>query len=357
VSQSASASEIKSAFRQKARKLHPDVNPSADAKEQFQKVNRAYEILSDPKMKQRYDQFGEAGVGSSAASEGGGFGGGQQVDLSDIFADFFGGGGMGGSGRGSGFGGGGQQQRQRGPVAGDDLRFDLEIDFEKAIFGGKQKLSVRHKEQCTTCGGDGVKPGASVKTCGTCRGAGVVMQVTRTPLGNFQTQQACPTCRGEGKIVEEFCGTCSGQGIVQKSKEITVSIPPGVEDGNKLRVRGEGDAGAKGAPAGDLYIFLKVKQDGRFRREGPEIYSDKKVSYTDAILGATVAVETVDGNVDIKVPPGTQPGQVMRIKGKGAPRLGNKDVRGDHFVTVTVDIPKKISEKEKQLVEQLREMN
>ena len=319
MSRSADAPEIKKAFRNLAKKWHPDVNPSDEAKVKFQEANRAYEVLSDPKMRGRYDQFGEAGVGSSAASEGGGgFGGGQQVDLSDIFSDFFGGGG------GGGMGGGGRGRQRQGPVAGDDLRFDLEIDFDKAVFGGKQKINIRHKETCGTCKGDGVKPGSSVKTCSSCRGAGVVMQVTRTPLGNFQTQQACPSCRGEGKMVDEYCGTCSGQGIEQKSKDITISIPPGVEDGNKLRVRGEGDAGAKGAPAGDLYIFLKVKKDTRFRREGPEIYSEVAISYVNAILGSTEKVDTVDGVVDIKVPAGTQPGQVMRIKNKGAPRLGNK---------------------------------
>ena len=329
---------------------HPDVNDTPEAKEEFQKINRAYEVLSDPSTRQRYDQFGEAGVASSAA--GGGYGGqGMEVDLGDISDSFFGGGGGGRGGPG-----GGGRQRQRGPVAGDDLRFDLEVDFQTAVFGGEEKVRIRHLEKCETCTGTGVKPGSQVRTCGTCGGSGVVMAVTRTPLGNFQTQQTCSSCRGTGQTVDEYCGTCSGQGLVQKTKQVKISIPAGVEDGNKLRVRGEGDAGPKGGPAGDLYIFLKVKPDTRFRREGPEIYSDVNVSYFDAILGASVKVPVVDGEVEIKVPPGTQPKQVMRIKGKGAPRLGNAQQRGDHYVTVNVEIPKNVSEKERKLVEELRDI-
>lgn len=298
--------------------------------------------------------YGERGVGTSAASEGqagspfGGGGFGQEVDLGDIFDSFFGGGG----GRRGGGGGG----RSRGPVAGDDLRFDLEIDFKTAVFGGEEKVRIRHLETCGTCSGSGVKPGSKVNTCNVCNGMGVTMQVTRTPLGNFQTQQTCPSCRGTGQKVEEYCGTCSGQGLVSKTKQIKVTIPAGVEDGNKLRVRSEGDAGPNGGPAGDLYIFLKVKEDRNFRREGPEVYSDASVSYVDAILGASLKVPVVDGEVTIKVPPGTQPGQVMRLKGNGAPRLGQPDQRGDHYVTMNVEIPKEVSKEEQELIEQLREL-
>lgn len=253
-------------------------------------------------------------------------------------------------GRGAG------RARQRGPIVGDDLRFDLEVDFKTAVFGGEEKVRIRHLETCGTCSGSGVKPGSKVTTCSTCGGTGVTVQVTRTPLGNFQTQQTCPTCRGTGQRIEEYCGTCGGQGLVQKTKQIKVTIPPGVEDGNKLRVRGEGDAGPNGGPAGDLYIFLKVKQDPNFRREGPEIYSDASVSYIDAILGAEIKCPVVDGEVTIKVPPGTQPGQVMRLKNNGAPRLGNPSVRGDHYVTMNVEIPKDISREEEELIRKLKEI-
>ena len=363
VSRAADAAEIKSAYRKLAKKFHPDANPGKDTTTEFQEVNRAYEVLSDTDKRKKYDMFGEAGVGSSAASEGGGpygygspFGGGagfsQEVDLGDIFDTFFGGGG----GPGAGFGarGGRGGGRRAGPMAGDDLRFDLELDFKKAVFGGEEKVRIRHLENCGTCSGTGVKPGAKVSTCTTCNGVGVTMQVTRTPLGNFQTQQTCPTCRGTGQIVEEYCGTCSGEGTVSKTKQIKVDIPPGVEDGNKLRVRSEGDAGPKGGPPGDLYIFLKVKPDPNFRREGPEIYSDATISYVDAILGASLKVPVVDGEVTIKVPPGTQPEQVMRLKGNGAPVLGDASKRGDHYVTMKIEIPSSISKEEKELIEKLQ---
>lgn len=303
--------------------------------------------------------FGESGVGTSAASEGqgspfgGGAGFGQEVDLNDIFDSFFGGG---GGGFGGGGGGGGRRQQTRGPVVGNDLRFDLEIDFKTAVFGGEEKVRIRHLETCDTCNGDGVKPGSKIATCQQCGGQGVTVEVTRTPLGNFQTQQTCPNCRGTGQKVEEYCGTCGGQGLNQKTKQIKVTVPAGVEDGNKLRVRGEGDAGPNGGPAGDLYIFLRVKEDVNFRREGPEIYSEETISYLDAILGNSIKTPVVDGEVTIKVPPGTQPGQVMRLKGNGAPRLGNPDQRGDHYVTVKVDIPKDLSKEEEELVAKLREL-
>mmetsp|Transcript_7595 Transcript_7595/g.13700 ORF Transcript_7595/g.13700 Transcript_7595/m.13700 type:complete len:454 (+) Transcript_7595:268-1629(+) len=370
VARSADKAEIKSAYRKLAKKFHPDANPGKDTTEQFQEVNRAYEILSDEDKRKKYDMFGEAGVGSSAASEGGyggygspfggGAGFGQEVDLGDIFDTFFGGGGGGPGGQqaGAGFGGRGGRGggRRAGPMAGDDLRFDLELDFKAAVFGGEEKVRIRHLETCGTCTGNGVKPGAKVSTCSSCNGVGVTMQVTRTPLGNFQTQQTCGDCRGTGQKIEEYCGTCTGQGTVSKTKQIKVDIPPGVEDGNKLRVRSEGDAGPNGGPAGDLYIFLKVKNDPNFRREGPEIYSDAAISYADAILGTSLKVPVVDGEVTIKVPPGTQPEQVMRLKGNGAPVLGDANKRGDHYVTMKIEIPSSISKEEKELVEKLQSL-
>ena len=357
VSRNADAAEIKRAYRLKAKQYHPDANPGQDTTEKFQELNRAYEVLNNPDLKRKYDMFGEQGLGTSAASDaaassspfGGAGGFAQEVDLGDIFDSFFGGGG--------GMGGGARSRaRPRGPVVGDDLRFDLEIDFKTAIFGGEEKVRIRHLETCSTCSGNGVKPGSKVSTCSSCGGSGVTVQVTRTPLGNFQTQQTCPTCRGTGQRIEEYCGTCGGQGRNQKTKQIKVTIPPGVEDGNKLRVRGEGDAGPNGGPAGDLYIFLKVKDDPNFRRDGPEIYSDASVSYIDAILGASIKCPVVDGEVTIKVPPGTQPGQVMRLKGNGAPRLGNPSVRGDHYVTMNVEIPKDLSKEEEELITKLRDL-
>jgi molecular chaperone DnaJ len=252
--------------------------------------------------------------------------------------------------------GGRNGPRRSGPIVGDDLRFDLQVDFKTAVFGGEEKVRIRHLETCDTCTGSGVKPGSKVSMCTLCNGSGVTVQVTRTPLGNFQTQQTCATCRGTGERVDEYCGTCGGQGVNQKTKQIKVTVPAGVEDGNKLRVRGEGDSGPKGGPAGDLYIFLKVKEDPTFRREGSEIYSDTTVSYLDAILGASIKTPVVDGEVTIKIPAGTQPGQVMRLKGNGAPRLGNADSRGDHYLTINIDIPKDLSKEEENLFKQLKDL-
>mmetsp|Transcript_12231 Transcript_12231/g.20265 ORF Transcript_12231/g.20265 Transcript_12231/m.20265 type:complete len:456 (-) Transcript_12231:101-1468(-) len=361
VARGSDAATIKGGYRKKAKQFHPDANPGEDTTEKFQEINRAYEVLNSPDLKKKYDMYGEQGIGTSASSDasagspfggpGGGFG--QEVDLGDIFDSFFGGQGGGGGRQAQG---GRQGGRPRGPVVGDDLRFDLEIDFQTAVFGGEEKVRIRHLEGCGTCTGNGIKPGSKVSSCSTCGGSGVTVQVTRTPLGNFQTQQTCPSCRGTGQTVDEYCGTCGGQGLNQKTKQIKVTIPPGVEDGNKLRVRSEGDAGPQGGPAGDLYIFLKVKADDTFRREGPEIYSDADISYVDAILGASIKTPVVDGEVTIKVPPGTQPGQVMRLKGNGAPRLGNPDSRGDHYVTMNVDIPKKVSKEEEDLIKQLKEL-
>jgi molecular chaperone DnaJ len=362
VSRSASAADIKAAYRRKAKQYHPDSQVSGgseDTTEKFQEINRAYEVLSNAELKQKYDMFGEAGLGTSAASDaaasnpfGRGSGGfSQEVDLGDIFDSFFGGGGGMGGGRG-----GRSSTRTRGPVVGDDLRFDLELDFQTALFGGEEKVRIRHQETCDNCSGNGIQPGSKVSTCSACGGAGVTVQVTRTPLGSFQTQQTCATCRGTGQRVEDYCGTCGGQGLVQKTKQIKVTIPAGVEDGNKLRVRGEGDAGPNGGPPGDLYIFLKVKADPKFRRDGPDIYSDASISYVDAILGASIACPVVDGEVTIKIPAGSQPGQVMRLKGNGAPKLGNPSVRGDHYVTINIDIPKSLSREEEDLVKQLQEL-
>ena len=342
VGKGASDAEIKKAYRSAARKWHPDVNQEPGAKEKFQTINEAYQVLSDPQMRQRYDQFGVAGV--RGAGGGGGGPGYQDFDLGDIFESFF-----------NGQGGPGGGRRRSGPTQGDDLRFDLEIDFQTALFGGSKKIRITHLETCGTCTGTGVAPGASVNTCSTCGGRGVVVQTVSTILGRMQQQVRCPNCGGSGTVVEKYCGTCDGQGTNKKSKQLTITIPPGVEDGNRLRVRGEGDAGPKGGPSGDLYVFLTVTPDPRFRREGMDIKSDVSLSYIDAILGATVSVPTVDGDVNLNVPAGTQPGTTMRIEGKGAPKLNNVNLRGTHYVNIKVEIPRSLTPQEKELVVKLKE--
>eukprot|EP00934_Nitzschia_sp_Nitz4_P008282 Nitzschia sp. Nitz4//scaffold133_size116822//48575//50092//NITZ4_003803-RA/size116822-snap-gene-0.14-mRNA-1//-1//CDS//3329535384//8272//frame0 len=364
ISKDASDREIKKGFRQMAQKYHPDASQggSEEGRERFKDVSFAYEILKDSETRQKYDMFGYGAVAEEVpdgAAGGDPFGGanpfgggnpfGQEVDLGDLFGSFFGGGMGGGAGAAA-------AARRQGPIPGDDLRYDLTIDFKTGVFGGEEKVTIRHDENCKACGGDGVAPGSSKKKCTACNGAGVTVQVAQTPLGHIQTQQACSKCKGTGEVIEKHCHTCKGKGVVATKKQIKVNIPPGVEDGNKLRVRGEGDAGSNGGPPGDLYIFLKVKEHPKFRREGPEIYSEESISYLDALLGSQLKTPTVDGEVTIKIPPGTQPGQVMRLRNNGAPKLGNAKQRGDHYVTIKVDIPKRLSPKETELIQQLRDL-
>lgn len=343
VSRSASESDIKAAFRTKARKLHPDVNKSPDAKERFQEVSQAYEVLSDSEMRQRYDQFGEAGVKGNAGSGFSDFGAQDFGSFSDIFDTFFGGNQSGGA----------KTRRRSGPQPGDDLRLDVDVPFEKAVFGTEQKIRFSHLETCSTCKGDGVKPGSKPRQCGTCNGSGTVMQVVRTPLGMFQQTSTCTACRGTGEVVDEYCGSCGGRGRNQVTKQLVITVPAGVDTGSRLRVRNEGDAGPKGGPAGDLYVVLRVKESPYFTRDGTNLYSKISISYLDAILGRTISVRTVDGEVDTNISAGTQPGAVLKISGKGVPKLGNSSVRGDLFATVQVKIPTRLNGEEKRLIQEL----
>lgn len=356
VSRDASDADIKTAFRKKARKLHPDVNKASDAKERFQEIARAYEVLSDGQQRGRYDQFGEAGVASSAAGGSSGFSDFSSQDFgsfSDIFETFFG-------GQGGGQASQGQSSRSRqrtGPQPGDDLRLDVDVSFEKAVFGAEQKIRFSHLETCTPCTGSGVKPGSKPRNCSACAGTGTVTQVARTPLGMFQQTGTCGTCRGAGEVVDEYCGSCGGRGRNQVTKQLMITVPPGVDTGSRLRIRNEGDAGPKGGPPGDLYVMLRVKDSPDFNRDGINLYSKVRISYLDAILGRAVPVKTVDGTEMIDISAGTQPGAVVRIDKKGIPKLGNSTIRGDHFVTVDVKIPTRLSSEEKRLFEELDELS
>uniref|UniRef100_A0A7S1XH43 Chaperone protein DnaJ n=1 Tax=Compsopogon caeruleus TaxID=31354 RepID=A0A7S1XH43_9RHOD len=347
VSKNVDETELKRAYRKLARKYHPDVNSAEDAKEKFQEVTNAYEVLSDPEMRQRYDQFGEAGVKGGAAGGAGfqdfsGFG----SPFSDMFDTFFG---------GQGAGSGARSRKKAGPTQGDDLRLDVDIEFDKAVTGGEQKIRFSHLETCGTCTGSGVKPGTSPRSCSTCSGSGVVVEFLRTPLGAFQQTATCPQCRGQGEVVDEYCGKCSGRGRTQVTKQLMITIPSGVDTNSRLRVRNEGDAGTRGGPPGDLYVVLRVLPSKHFRRDGLNIYSTLKVSYLDAILGKELSVKTVDGDVDFKVPAGTQPGAVLKIGEKGMPKIGNSKVRGDHLVTVEVEIPTRLSQEEEDMIKKLDE--
>jgi molecular chaperone DnaJ len=342
VSRNADKEEIKRAYRRLARKFHPDVNKDPGAEERFKEINRAYEVLSDPEVKTRYDRFGEAGVGSAAGagyqdfSDLGGF--------ADIFESFF-----------SGFSTGmGQQSRRRaGPVRGDDLRLDLKLDFREAVFGGEKEIRISHLETCTVCKGIGAKPGTQPRVCPTCSGAGQVRRATRTPFGSFTQVSVCPTCNGNGQVIEDKCDSCGGSGQKQEAKKLKITIPAGVDNGTRLRVSGEGDAGQRGGPAGDLYVYLFVNEDAKFQRDGINILSEVKISYLQAILGDRIEVETVDGPVEVTINPGTQPNTVLTLEDRGVPRLGNSASRGDHLLTVQIDIPTRINAEEREHLEKL----
>jgi molecular chaperone DnaJ len=347
VSRDADKEEIKRSYRRLARKYHPDVNKEPGAEEQFKEINRAYEVLSEPEMRARYDRFGEAGVSSGAAGgagfqDFGDFGG----FAADIFETFF-----------SGFGGGGMgtqtATRRRGPTRGDDLRLDLKLDFREAVFGGEKEIRISHLETCNTCSGSGAKPGTRPQTCSTCNGAGQVRRAARTPFGSFTQVSVCPTCNGTGQMIEDKCESCGGRGQKQETKKLKITIPAGVDNGTRLRVSNEGDAGQRSGPPGDLYVYLFVNEDAEFQRDGINILTELKVSYLQAILGARLDINTVDGVQEVLVPPGTQPGTVLTLEGKGVPRLGNPVSRGDHLITVDVDIPTKVSPEERELLEKL----
>lgn len=243
------------------------------------------------------------------------------------------------------------------PIAGDDLQIDIEVPFMTAVFGGQEKIRVRRMEECNTCTGTGVKPGAKVQTCSTCGGQGVVNNMQRTPFGVFNNVQTCPTCRGTGQQIDEYCPKCGGKGSNVESKEVVIRVPAGIESGSSLRVRDAGNAGKRGGPRGDLFVQVSVKRDPRFKRDGVDVYTEEEISYTEAILGTTVKAETLDGKMDVKIPVGTQPEQKLRLRGKGIPKLGASDVRGDAYITVKVKIPTAVGGKEKELVEQIDKIN
>ncbi|KOP23356.1 molecular chaperone DnaJ [Hapalosiphon sp. MRB220] len=342
VSRDADKEEIKHAYRRLARKYHPDVNKEPGAEERFKEINRAYEILSEPETRARYDRFGEAGVSAGAGV------GYQDVDMggfADIFESIF-----------SGFAGGMGTQTQRrrsGPVRGDDLRLDLKLDFREAVFGGEKEIRISHLETCEACSGSGAKPGTRPRTCSTCSGSGQVRRVTRTPFGSFTQVSTCPTCNGTGSVIEDKCDACEGKGANQVTKKLKITIPAGVDNGTRLRISQEGDAGQRGGPPGDLYVYLFVNEDQEFQREGINILSEIKISYLQAILGSRFEVNTVDGPVELIIPPGTQPNTVMKLENRGVPRLGNPVSRGDHMLTVLIDIPNKITPEERELLEKL----
>jgi molecular chaperone DnaJ len=343
VKKDASADEIKKAFRRAAVEHHPDRGGN---EEKFKEVNEAYEVLKDTEKRKRYDQFGHAGVGGSGGNPfaGGGFGGagGQNINfdfgdlgLGDIFSSFFGG----------GTPGGGQRRQARGR----DVQADIEISFEQAVFGTEVDLPLRLADNCEHCKGTTVEPGYELKTCDQCGGSGQVVTVSRTIFGNIQQAAICPKCHGTGKVPEKACTVCKGKGVQTKRQTVQLKVPAGIDDGATIRLREHGEAIANG-PKGDLYVNIRVKPHKHFTREGDLILSEEHVSMTQAALGTEIDVQTVDGPVRMKVPPGTQPGSDFKLSGHGVPHLKG-DSRGAQIVTILVDIPTRLSKHQKELLE------
>ena len=348
VNKTASADEIKTAFRKKAHEHHPD---KGGDEEKFKEYNEAYQVLGNKEKRKQYDQFGSSfqnGQAGGGYGQGGGMGGfdfsGFQnggVDMDDLFGGF-----------GDIFGFGGGRSSARESQTGQSLEFFLDLDFKEAVFGAEKEVVYERLVACSTCTGTGHKPGTKVETCSHCGGKGRVMGVQRTILGNIQTQTACPKCHGEGKIVAEHCTVCSGKGVKREQESFKVKIPAGINDGESLRIRGRGDAGLKGASSGDLFLRMRIKKSSDFDRVAFDIKSEQAISVTQAILGDKIEIKTVHGLVTLKIPEGTQSGTIFRLKEKGVPKLNNKGT-GDHFVKINVIIPKSLTKKQKQLLEDL----
>lgn len=344
VDKSASADEIKKAYRKKAKQYHPDLNPGdKEAEAKFKEANEAYEVLSDDQKKARYDQFGHAGVDPNYGAGGaGGFGGGfgDAFDLGDIFSSFFGGG-------AGGFSGGGRRSNPNGPRRGEDLQSSVTISFEEAAKGCKRKINVNRIEVCQECGGSGAAPGTSPTTCPECHGTGQVTAQQRTPFGVIQTQRACSRCGGKGKIIETPCSKCRGRGRVTKQSTLEVNIPAGIDDRQILNVRGEGNKGVNAGPAGDLHVVVNVRPHPFFERDGFDVWCEVHVNIVQATMGDTLLVPTLDGKVRYDIPEGTQPGSVFRLKGKGIQNIRSK-ARGDQLVRIIVDIPTKLNAEQRE---------
>lgn len=345
VDRNASEQEIKRAYRKLAKKYHPDLNPGdKEAEQKFKEVNEAYEVLSDPEKKSRYDQFGHAGVngqGFGGFDPGaGGFGG-----FGDIFDDIF-----------DMFGGGFSTRRRTGPRKGADIKQRIDISFEEAAFGVEKEIKINRTEKCSVCNGTGAKPGTNKSTCPKCNGTGEVRYAQNTPFGQFVNVRTCDRCNGTGEIINEPCTKCGGTGKERKTRKINIKIPAGVDTGSVIPLRGEGEPGERGGPPGDLYIYINVLPHEIFTREGDDVICEIPISFVTAALGGNIEVPTLDGKVRYNIPEGTQSGTIFRLKNKGIQHLRGYG-RGDQYVKVTVDVPKKLTEKQKELLREFAKIS
>ena len=341
VSKTATDEEIKKAYRKLALKYHPDYNPGdKTAEEKFKEINEAHEVLSDPEKRKRYDQFGFAGVdpnyaasqGAGAGGFGGGFGG---VDLGDIFGDIFGGG-------FGGFAGGSTRANPNAPRKGQDIRVRITLTFDEAVHGCKKNITITRQQTCTECNGTGAAPGTSPEVCPDCNGRGYTIQQQRTPFGVMQSQQPCTRCGGKGKLIKTPCKVCHGSGRVATKKTLEVNIPMGIDDDQSFALRGMGDAGANGGPAGDVIVMVTVRPDELFQRDGYDVWVTIPITFSQAVLGDNITVPTIDGKVEYTLPEGTQSGTTFRLRGKGIQYLNGRG-RGDMYVKCDVEIPKKLN--------------
>ncbi len=341
VSKDATEADIKKAYRNLALKYHPDRNPGDKrAEERFKEINEAYEVLSDPEKRARYDRFGHA-MGESPFSGAEGFGGfGFGTTFGDVFSDII-----------NEFFGGRAESRNRRAEPGEDLLYNLRISFIESAKGVEKEINIRKKVLCDSCGGSGAKPGSKPIICGTCGGRGSV----RYQQGFFSISKTCHSCKGSGNIITDFCNSCRGEGFEFKMKNIKISVPPGVEDGMRLRLKGEGNHGQKGAPKGDLYIQINIEKDNFFSRRGDDIVCELPIKFTIAALGGEVEVPTIDGNVKLKIPEGSQSGKILRIKGKGITNI-NSGRRGDQLVTLKIEVPVNLNQKQKKLLKEFDEL-
>lgn len=350
VDKGADDATLKKAYRKLAKKYHPDVNPGdAEAEAKFKEATEAYTILSDPAKRKQYDQFGHAAFENGGGGAGGGFGGFDfsGADMGDIFGDIF----------GDLFGGGGRSRRgaDNGPRRGANLRARVNISFEEAVFGCEKELEIMLKDECTTCHGTGAKPGTSPVTCPKCNGEGQIVYTQQSMFGMVRNVQTCPECNGTGKVIKDKCPDCRGTGYTSSRKKIQVSVPAGIDNGQSIRIREKGEPGINGGPRGDLLVEVNVARHPIFQRQDMNIFSTAPITYAQAALGGPVRISTVDGEVEYQVKPGTQTDTRIRLKGKGVPSLRNKNIRGDHYITLVVQVPTNLNEDAKEALRKFDE--